>query len=239
MSEPPSPLRPSDVALLREARDAGPPPPEVSARVRGKLAALGPALAPRGDGNGAGAGTAAAGGSVASKAILAAIALLAGGAGGASLYAELRPPPPPRIVYVPQPLVLPVAPVALVPPAVAPAELPASPSTGSVPRVAPSSVTSASSSSRTVQLTAERVLLDEARGALVQGDPNRALDRIERHRRTFVTPILGEERDAMEVEALVKVGRAAEARAKASAFRRHTPDSLFLPAVESAVESIP
>jgi len=105
--------------------------------------------------------------------------------------------------------------------------------------VAPSSVTSASSSSRTVQLTAERVLLDEARGALVQGDPNRALDRIERHRRTFVTPILGEERDAMEVEALVKVGRAAEARAKASAFRRHTPDSLFLPAVESAVESIP
>jgi hypothetical protein len=43
----------------------------------------------------------------------------------------------------------------------------------------------------------------------------------------------------MEVEALAKVGRSAEARAKADAFRRHTPNSLFLPAVQSAVESIP
>jgi hypothetical protein len=83
------------------------------------------------------------------------------------------------------------------------------------------------------------MLLDEARGALVQGDPNRALGRIEQHRRTFASPILGEERDAMEVEALMKAGRTAEARAKADAFGRRTPNSLFLPAVESAIESIP
>jgi len=43
----------------------------------------------------------------------------------------------------------------------------------------------------------------------------------------------------MEVEALVKAGRTAEARAKADAFGRRTPNSLFLPAVESAIESIP
>jgi hypothetical protein len=83
------------------------------------------------------------------------------------------------------------------------------------------------------------MLLDEARGAPVQGDPNRALGRIEQHRRTFASPILGEERDAMEVEALMKAGRTAEARAKADAFGRRTPNSLFLPAVESAIESIP
>jgi hypothetical protein len=94
-------------------------------------------------------------------------------------------------------------------------------------------------SSRTAQIGAERVLLDEARGAIVQGDPIRALARIEQHRRTFATAILSEERDAMEVEALAKAGRSAEARAKADAFRRHMPNSLFLPAVESAVESIP
>jgi predicted ATPase len=95
------------------------------------------------------------------------------------------------------------------------------------------------SSSRTVQLAAERVLLDEARGALVQGDPTRALDRLAQHRRTFATAILGEERDAMEVEALAKADRSAEAKAKADTFRRRMPNSLFLPAVESAVESIP
>ena len=236
MSEPPSPLQPRDVALLREARDADRPGPEAHARVRARLAVLAPLTAPQGTRPGAGS---AASASAASKATIAVAALLVGGAGGAGLYAELRPSPPPRVVYVPQPLAPSVEPVARAAPSAAPAEPSTSPSSGIAPRAAPSSAPLVSSSSRSAQLTAERVLLDEARGALVQGDPSRALDRIERHRRTFAVPILGEERDAMEVEALAKVGRAGEARAKAEAFRRHTPNSLFLPAVESAVETIP
>ncbi len=226
MSESPSPLQPRDIELLREARDAAPPGPEVLARVRARLAALPPPTGAHGHG----AGSTAAG-SMASKAAIAVTSLLVGGAGGAGLYAELRPPPAPRVVYVPLPMVPPVAPAVSTPPSAAPTELPASVPTASVARSAPLP--------RTFQLAAERILLDEARGALVQGDPGRALDRLERHRRRFATPILGEERDAMEVEALAKLGRSAEARAKADAFRRRTPDSLFLPAVESAVESIP
>jgi hypothetical protein len=233
VSEPTSPLEPRDVALLRDARDAEPPAPEVQARVRARLAVGVPGM--HGSGHGGGGGTAAAA-SALGKATIAATALLVGGAGGAGLYAELRPSSPPQVVYIPQPVLVPGPPREPPPPSAAPVEPPLSPSAVSVARPPPSS---ASSSSRTAQLGAERLLLDEARGALVQGDPSRALDRIEQHRRTFASPILGEERDAMEVEALVKAGRTSEARAKADAFGRRTPNSLFLPAVESAVESIP
>jgi hypothetical protein len=233
VSEPTSPLEPRDVALLRDARDAEPPGPEVHARVRARLAANVPGMHP---GHGGGGGSAVAG-SALGKATIAATALLIGGVGGAGLYSELRRPPPPQVVYIPQPVLVPT-PLREPPPApsAAPIEPLPSPSAVGVARSTPSS---ASSSSRTAQLGAERILLDEARGALVQGDPNRALGRLEQHRRTFASPILGEERDAMEVEALVKAGRTAEARAKADAFGRRTPNSLFLPAVESAIESIP
>jgi hypothetical protein len=232
VSEPTSPLEPRDVALLRDARDAEPPVPEVHARVRARLAAIVPGMHP---GHGGGGGSAVAG-SALGKATIAVTALVVGGVGGAGLYSELRSPPPPQVVYIPQPVLV-LTPLHEPPaPSAAPVEPLPSPSAVGVARPTPSS---ASSSSRTAQLGAERMLLDEARGALVQGDPNRALGRIEQHRRTFASPILGEERDAMEVEALMKAGRTAEARAKADAFGRRTPNSLFLPAVESAIESIP
>ena len=227
-----SELEPRDVALLRDARealDSEAPGAEVRARVRARLAASLPIVPSRGPGGGGGAGSAAAA-SVVGKVAIAVTALLVGGAAGAGLYAELREAPPPQIVYVPQPIAIPVAPPSAPPPSTTPVEPLQGPSTPSAVHAAPS---------RTSQIAAERVLLDEARAALVQGDPNRALDRVDRHRRTFATPILGEERDAMEVEALVRAGRSAEARAKAEAFRRRTPGSLFLPAVESAIESIP
>jgi len=233
VSEPTSPLDPRDVALLRDARNAERPPPEVHARVRARLAASVAGSVSRDPGHGAGRGSAAAG-SALSKAAIAVTALLVGGAGGATLYAKLRPPVPPQIVYIREPALVPAPPLAPPPPSATSIEQLPIPSAANAARPAGSA-----SSSRTAQIGAERVLLDEARGAIVQGDPIRALDRIEQHRRTFATGILGEERDAMEVEALAKAGRSAEARAKADAFRHHTPNSLFLPAVESAIESIP
>ncbi|HEY3819027.1 MAG TPA: hypothetical protein VGL81_17780 [Polyangiaceae bacterium] len=236
MSESKSPLDARDVALLREARDAGPPAPEVVERVRVRLAALAPPTVSQGGGAGSETGRAVAR-LAGSKAAIAVTSLLLGGAAGAGIYAELRPPQQAQVVYIPQPMAASVASVVPAPSSAAPSEVVAGTSTASTARTAASP--GPSTSSRTLQLSAERILLDEARGALVQGNPSRALERIEQHRRTFATPILGEERDAMEVEALAKVGRSAEARAKADAFRRHTPNSLFLPAVQSAVESIP
>jgi hypothetical protein len=62
---------------------------------------------------------------------------------------------------------------------------------------------------------------------------------LERHEREYPKPILGEEREALMVEALVRAGRYDEARVRAAAFRRATPGSLFLSAVDAAIRSIP
>jgi hypothetical protein len=105
---------------------------------------------------------------------------------------------------------------------------------GSAPQVVPPAPVSHIS-----QLTDERALLDGVRASLVQGDPNGALDQLRASRREFPRAILGEERDALAVEALVSARRYQEARAAAGAFREHFPDSLFSGTVEGAVRSIP
>jgi hypothetical protein len=89
------------------------------------------------------------------------------------------------------------------------------------------------------RLTEERILLDEARQALIQGEPERSLGRLDLHRTRFTDGLLAEERDAMQVEALVRAGRYDDARKRAGDFRSRLPGSLFLPTVESAIASIP
>jgi hypothetical protein len=89
------------------------------------------------------------------------------------------------------------------------------------------------------QLDAERALLDTARIALVRGDNDDAIRVLDRHEKTFRRPLLGEEHDALLVQALVRTGRYDEARSRADAFRRRVPQSLLLPAVDAAIASIP
>jgi hypothetical protein len=90
------------------------------------------------------------------------------------------------------------------------------------------------------RLDAERALLDAARAALVSGDADTALRLLERHTRAYAAhPLLGDERDALFVQALVRAGRYDEARARAEALRRKAPDSLFLSAVDAALATIP
>jgi hypothetical protein len=160
-----------------------------------------------------------------------AVAFVLGGVVGVGLYSTLAPAPSPRVVYVDR--VVPASVTAPIadPPAVAP--------TPAAPVASAAAVVAVAPSGRASQLSAERILLDEARAALAQGDPARAIDRLERHRRTFATPLLGEERDAMWIQALVKAGRYDEARTRAAAFRRRAPDSLFSSVVDSAIDSIP
>jgi hypothetical protein len=86
---------------------------------------------------------------------------------------------------------------------------------------------------------AERMLLDEARALIVQGAPDRALARLDEHRVRFPDGMLGEERDAMAIEALVNAGHYDDARARADAFRARAPNSLFMATVDSAIASIP
>ena len=223
MSDTIPPLDPEILRLLREDEAA---PPEVRSRARERLlgaAAIG-AVRP----------ASRAGRSMARTTGLTAVAFALGAAVGAGLHAALIHEPAPRVVYVDRMVPAPVPTGAPAP--AAPAAAPAVPvASSSTPAAAP---VPGPSSVRASQLSAERVLLDEARAALAQGEPARALEKLERHRRTFPAPLLGEERDAMTVQALVKVGRGDEARARAEAFRRRYPDSLFGSVVDSAVDSV-
>jgi hypothetical protein len=172
--------------------------------------------------------------------VVAIAAFVAGAAVGAAIYAALSKPSAPAVVYVDRPLLLGLSPP--IPPSapassIAGAASPVLP--GSAGKAGPLSSPATASASTLSQLEAERALLDEARAALLHGDPAESLQRLARHRRAFANPRLGEERDAMCVEALVKAGRSSEARAQAAAFHRRWPSSLFSATVDSALASIP
>jgi hypothetical protein len=228
-------IPPLDPRLLRLFRQYDPAPADVRARARHRLLNAAAGAVAGGGGDGGDGGVAAAGRARTlgmPTVAIACLAFVAGGAVGAWLHAAFAPSPPPRIVYVDRV-------------AVPPTPLPAPTSTRAEIEPIPSALeataprTSSAAPGRASQLLAERILLDEARAELAQGDTARAIDRLERHRRTYPVPMLGEERDAMWIEALVKAGRYDEARARAATFRRRSPHSIFSSMVESALESIP
>lgn len=230
VNEPMSPLDPRLLDALRAERAA---PADARGRVRARLEAVLPEMRARGanGAGGAGAGGAAIG---ALGTRLGAVALfLAGGVTGAALLSALSGSKPARVVYVDRPV-----PVAGAPsPPSAPMPIEGTPwsiarpaeDVAKAPRVAKPVESHAS------RLAAERHLLDAARAAIVQGEPDRAVAQLERHRAQFPDGLLVEERDAMMVEALAKASRTAEARALAESFRSKYPGSLFAATVDSAV----
>jgi hypothetical protein len=88
-------------------------------------------------------------------------------------------------------------------------------------------------------LPTERAILDRARAHLLSGEPTAALDDVEQHARLFRHGALGEERDALRVEALVAARRYEQARAAAARFRASYPRSMLGPAVDGALRTIP
>jgi hypothetical protein len=192
------------------------------------------------DGANGGPSGAGRGGLASHVASVAGLAFVAGVTTGAGLYAALHREPPERVVYVERPA-----------PAVP------SPTEGTLPTatphavsdtvaLAPASAASHASASHPVSgpsasssLSAERAILDNARTALARGDSARAVALTDEHARQFGRPSLAEEREAIAVQALVIQGRYIDARARASRFRAAYPNSLFLPAVDSSVASIP
>jgi hypothetical protein len=159
-------------------------------------------------------------------------AFVLGGAVGAGLQAGLRKPPAEHIVYVNGPARTSPLAAAQPPVELSPVTPPSSAQLVTPPH--PSASASASSS-----LSAERLLLDGARVALTSGEPARALSLLSDHARRFPRPKLGEEREALAIQALVAVGRYDDARARAASFRAAAPHSLFLPAVDVTLASIP
>jgi len=110
--------------------------------------------------------------------------------------------------------------------------------TGSRPRKArpaPSRPDPPVAASPATTLAEERRVLEDARRRLAAGDPAGALAEVERHRHTFARGQLAEERDALEVLALLAAGREGEARAQHRRFRARHPHSFLLPSLEEAL----
>jgi outer membrane protein assembly factor BamD (BamD/ComL family) len=88
-------------------------------------------------------------------------------------------------------------------------------------------------------MQAERVLLDRARRDLLSGEASAALEEVETHARLYRRGVLGEERDALRVEALVAMRRYEQAQTAGSRFRAAYPQSMLGPAVDGALGTIP
>jgi hypothetical protein len=98
---------------------------------------------------------------------------------------------------------------------------------------------SAKSAGSIDSLAAERTILDGARAALIHHDAPGALRALRSHARSFPRGQLLEERESMRVQALALAYDDDGARAAGEKFRRHFPRSMFLPAVEQALEASP
>jgi hypothetical protein len=242
-------MPPLDRRVLASLRSDRPAPSDARSRVRGRLAAVIPAMALSGASAGAGSsgfwrrfgGWGPHGMAVAT--------FIAGGVTGATLLATLSHAPPPRIVYVDRPAPQAVVseastfsgpPLELAGPTRIPVAVPAAPQpTAAVATALSAPASPAATPPHASRFAEERRLLDDARAELLQGEPALAIARLDAHRARFADGMLAEERDAMEVEALVRAGRVDEARAEAAAFKERSPRSLFLQTVEATIASAP
>jgi hypothetical protein len=85
-----------------------------------------------------------------------------------------------------------------------------------------------SQASSLANLAEERDLLDTARAAIVRGDPAAALPALDRHGARFPQGVLAEERDALRVRALARLGRGDEARAALARLRQEHPHGVVV-----------
>jgi hypothetical protein len=110
-----------------------------------------------------------------------------------------------------------------------------------LPVPAPKSAASAASSVRTptASLREERRLLDAARDAIVRGEPAGALAATANHAARFPRGVLAEEREALRIRALARLGRMAEARSLLAELRVAHPHSFLLAGAAADVEAIP
>jgi hypothetical protein len=225
---------PPDVAkLLVAERERGGPSAGESARL---IARVNASLALSADFDGTSTGKGAAGASLLAKpALVGAVALVLGAVAGAAADRALTPP---KIVYVDrvvERVVESASPSASTALPLPHSESP-SPSPVPAPRPSTASAPAASGSGRDHALAAERALVESARTALSRDDAATALATLERHAARFPSGVLTEEREALAIQALARLGRSSDARARADRFRKTFPSSMLTPVVDAAVQ---
>jgi hypothetical protein len=253
------PLDPEVDALLAPERDPPDVPSAVQERVLARVIATrgagGPGDGSGGSGGDPGAGTGAA--NAAARAARAAavrgsiLGFLLGGLAGAGVHAALSRPTAPTVVTLvtvsapsPRPLPDDRGMNEPSPPVTPPAPSPAATASGSIDAHAPAATSAAPRAASAAdaggpiadtELAKERALIQMARTALLQGQSAAALTALDQHAREFPRGRLGEEREALAIQALAAAGRRDEARARADRFRHAHPQSILLPVVEAAV----
>ncbi len=230
-------LAPDDVRELVNLCRADHGTPEQVERLR---AALGPVLWPIAPG-GAGAGKAPVASGTTAVALGKAAALIAlAGAGAAGVWfgaahRSTRTEPAPSASAV-RSTVVPSGPSSEPPVEVAPAV--AAPPTSEAPRAVDAGLASAHSNhgspSAASEATNEAWWLDQAQAELAS-EPGRALAATAEHRRRFPHGALVQEREVLAIEALQRLGRQAEARARAARFVSSFPDSAYREKVRSVI----
>jgi len=233
-----APLDAETLEILRAEKDPPRAPPEVAARVLGRIEAAilqGPSSQGPDDALPPGAPQSLAairhGAAGLARAAQLTAAFAAGGVAGAAAHAWIATPAtaPAHVVEKP-------APSGERPPV--PPEQPAVPpliidvDTPSPAAVAPPAASAS-------DLSAERALLDQAQRAFARGDTPASLGFLNAHGRRFPRGRLEEEREALTVKALAAAGRYDEAKSRGARFRNRFPDSILLPTVDDALRAIP
>jgi hypothetical protein len=261
MSDTPDRLSPELEAFLAPERRAPDPPAEmqtdVLARIAGSLGWFGgpgpgggsnpPGGAP--PGGQAGGGHLAAQGAkhLATGSLARTVAtLVVGGVLGSGVHAtydrvSARRAERARVAVVAPPAQTPAPPVPLAPaPAPAPAVLAGVPAGNPAPRtehVVRSERGEIREHDRS--LAAERALIEQARSALARDQGAAALAALERHAHDYPQGELEEERESLQVQALVGLERYDQARKIGARFHKRFPRSIFGAGVDEALKSIP
>jgi hypothetical protein len=123
-------------------------------------------------------------------------------------------------------------------PTMPPTAVEAAPAVASPPKRPPASP-SVKAAGEAPSLELELSLLERARTALSEGQPQGTLRLLGEHRLAYPSSALQQEREALTIRALMAVGRGAEARARAARFVEAYPTSALRGSVDRAVGSIP
>jgi len=179
------------------------------------------------------------------KSVAGAVAMIVAAATGAGTTAGILASrePEPRVIYVDReapsaPTLAPSPALSSTPPgdpvgSASAAVSPSEPGVGTGPAI--SAPGASAKLDRDALLAMERVHIDTARSALASGNSAAALAALNRHAREFPRGRLSEEREALTIHALLASGSRDAAAARADAFRRTYPRSLFLPPIDRAL----
>jgi hypothetical protein len=102
------------------------------------------------------------------------------------------------------------------------------------PKAAQSPRSSQAAGAQAPSSLSEADLLGQAQAALT-GDPARALRLADQHRARFPGGVLGQEREVIAIEALVRLGRTTAARDRAARFQKVFPSSAHRSKIDSLV----